>query len=114
MTESAVALLRAVVRIRRIPLLRVVNPAHPGNSILFGCLGIVGEDEDALGVPEAAAKLGMPREALQRVLDGNAPVTPDLARRLEAAGWSTAEFWLSRQASYDAAQARRRRRAAAT
>ena len=102
------------MRIRQIPLLPMVNPAHPGNSILFGCLGIVGEDEDALEVPEAAAKLGMPREALQRVLDGNAPVTPDLARRLEAAGWSTAEFWLSRQASYDAAQARRKRRAAAT
>ena len=87
----------------------MANPAHLGASILFGCLGVVGEDEDALEVAEAASKLGAPRETLQRVLDGHAPVTPDLARRLEAVGWSTAEFWLRRQASYDAAQARRKR-----
>ena len=91
----------------------MANPAHPGASIRFGCLGVVGEDEDALEVPEAASMLGVPRETLQRVLNGHAPVTPDLARRLEAVGWSTAEFWLGRQASYDAAQARRKRRAAA-
>ena len=72
----------------------MANPAHPGTSILYGCLGVVGEDEDVLEVAEAASKLGVPRETLQRVLDGHAPVTPDLARRLEAVGWSTAEFWL--------------------
>ena len=91
----------------------MANPAHPGASILYGCLGVVGEDEDALEVAEAASKLGVPRKTLQRVLDGHAPVTPDLARRLESVGWSTAEFWLGRQASYDTAQARRKRRAAA-
>ena len=91
----------------------MANPSHPGASILYGCLGVVGEDEDVLEVAEAASKLGVPPETLQRVLDGHAPVTPDLARRLEAVGWSTAEFWLGRQASYDAAQARRKRRAAA-
>lgn len=87
----------------------MANPAHPGASILFGCLGVVGEDEDALEVAEAASMLGVSRETLQRVLDGHAPVTPGLARRLEAVGWSTAEFWLLRQASYDAAQASRKR-----
>lgn len=84
---------------------RMIHPVHPGENILFGCLGVVGEDEGALEVAEAAAKLGVPCDALQRVVDGQAPVTPALARRMEAVGWSTAEFWLRRQASYDAAQA---------
>ena len=87
----------------------MANPAHLGASILFGCLGVVGEDEDAL---EVDSKLGASRETLQRVLDGHAPVTPDLARRLEAVSRSTAEFWLRHQASYDAAQASRKRRVA--
>ena len=93
--------------------IRMLCPVHPGENILYGCLGVVGEDEGALGVAEAASKLGVPSETLQRVLDGHAPVTPDLARRLEAVGWSTAEFWLRRQASYEAALARQKRRAAA-
>ena len=76
-------------------------------------LGVVGEDEGALEVAEAASKLGVSCETLQRVLDGHAPVTPDLARRRETVGWSTAEFWLRRQASHEAALARQKRRAAA-
>ena len=90
----------------------MVNPAHPGDSIPYGCLGIVGEDDCALEVGEAAAKLGVPHEDLQRVIDRRSPVTPELARRLEAAGWSTAEFCVRHQASYDAAQARAKRCAA--
>ena len=31
-----------------------------------------------------------------------------MAIRLEKAGWSNAEFWLRRQATYDLAQARKR------
>lgn len=85
--------------------IRMIHPVHPGENIRFGCLGVVGEDEGALEIAEAAAKLGVPCDALQRVVDGQAPVTLDLARRMEAIGWSTAEFWLRRQASYDAAQA---------
>ena len=91
----------------------MANPAQPGTNIRFGCLGVVGEDEDEIEVAEATSNLGVLRETLQRVLDGHAPVTPDLAGRLEAVGWSTAEFWLGRQASYDAAQARRKLRATA-
>ena len=93
--------------------LSMLRPVHPGENILFGCLGVVGEDEGAIEVAEAAARLGVPGDAFQRVVDGHAPVTPDLARRMEALGWSTAEFWMRLQASYDAAQARRKHRAAA-
>lgn len=90
----------------------VVNPAHPATALFTVCLGSVDEDDGALEVGEASAKLGMPHEDLQRVIDRRAPVTPELARRLESAGWSTAEFWVGRQASYDAAQPRAKRRAA--
>ena len=75
--------------------IHVFRPVHPGENILNGCLGVVGEDEGAPEVAEAASELGVPRETLQRVLDVHAPVTPDLARRLEAVGGVTAEFWLA-------------------
>ena len=51
--------------------------------------------------------LGVARHTLSRVLNGHAGVSPEMAIRLEKAGWSSAEFWLRRQASYDLAQARR-------
>lgn len=66
----------------------MIHPVHPGENILFVCLGVVGEDEGAVEVAEAAAKLGVPCDAFQRVVDGQAPVTPDLARRMAAVGWS--------------------------
>ena len=40
--------------------IRMLRPAHPGENILYGCLGVVGEDEGALEVAEAASKLGIP------------------------------------------------------
>ena len=42
------------------------------------------------------------------MLEGRAPVTPELALRIEAAGWSKAANWLRSQSAYDLAQARRR------
>lgn len=78
----------------------MLNPSHPGESILHGCLG------DEMDAPTAAAVLGISRSALDEVLAGRAPVTPDLARRLEKAGWSTALFWLRRQTAYDEAKTR--------
>ncbi len=78
------------------------NPPHPGESIRFGCMG--GE----LDAEEAAALLGIQPAALEEMLAGRAPVTPNLARRMEAAGWSNAAFWLRMQAAYDAARERLR------
>ena len=51
--------------------------------------------------------LGVARHTLSRVLNGHAAISPEMAIRLEKAGWSSAEFWLRRQTSYDLAQARR-------
>ena len=78
------------------------NPPHPGLSIRQNCLDPLG-----LSVTEGAAVLGVARHTLSRVLKGHAAVSPEMAIRLEKTGWSTADFWLRRQTSYDLAQARR-------
>ena len=78
------------------------SPPHPGHSIKQNCLNPLG-----LSVTEGARVLGVARHTLSRVLNGHAAISPEMAIRLEKAGWSTAEFWLRRQTSYDLAQARR-------
>ena len=78
------------------------NPPHPGRSIKENCLQPLG-----LNVTEAARVLGVARHTLSRVLNGHAAVSPEMAIRLEKAGWSNAEFWLRRQTSYNLAQARK-------
>jgi len=81
------------------------NPPHPGHSIKDGCLDSLG-----LSVTEAANVLGIARHTLSRVLNGHAGVSPDMAIRLEKAGWSNADHWLRLQVAYDLAQARRHER----
>ena len=78
------------------------NPTHPGRSIQLTCLGPLG-----LNVTAAAKVLGVTRHTLSRVLNGHAGISPQMAIRLEKAGWSNAEFWLRRQTAYDLAQARK-------
>ena len=80
------------------------NPPHPGRSIRENCL-----DPLDLSVSEAARVLGVARHTLSRVLNGHAAISPEMAIRLEKAGWSSAEFWLRRQTTYDLAQARKGR-----
>ncbi len=78
------------------------NPPHPGRSVRENCLDPLG-----LSVTEAAEVLGVARHTLSRVLNGHSAISPDMAIRLEKAGWSSADFWLNRQTSYDLAQARK-------
>ncbi|MCY4105928.1 MAG: HigA family addiction module antitoxin [Chloroflexi bacterium] len=78
------------------------NPPHPGPGLKEDCLDPLG-----LSVTEAAQILGVARHTLSRLLNGHAAISPEMAIRLEKAGWSTAEFWLRLQTSYDLAQARR-------
>lgn len=75
------------------------NPPHPG--------AIIGEDvlgELGLSVAEAAARLGISRVTLSRVIHGHAGVSPNLAVRLERAGAGTARAWLAMQTNYDLAR----------
>ncbi len=79
------------------------NPPHPGRSIKENCLDPLG-----LNVTKAAKVLGVARHTLSRVLNGHAAISPEMAIRLEKAGWSKAGFWLQRQSAYDLAQVRKR------
>lgn len=77
------------------------NPPHPGHSIKDACLDPLG-----LSVTDAARVLDIARHTLSRVLNGHAGISPEMAIRLEKAGWSNADHWLRLQTAYDLAQAR--------
>ena len=77
-------------------------PPHHGRSLRENCLYPLD-----LNVTEAAPILGFARHTLSRVLNGHVAVSPEMAIRLETAGWSSAEFWLRRQTTYALAPARR-------
>lgn len=76
------------------------NPPHPGALIM--------SDLEALGVSvaEAAARLGVTRQQLYRVVKGESGISPEMALRLEKVVGSTADFWLRLQMNYDLAQVR--------
>ena len=78
------------------------NPPHPGVHIREAWM------VDGMSVSDAASWIGVPPDTLSRVLDGREGISPDLASRLEAAGWSRRKLWLRLQAAYDEAQAQLR------
>ncbi len=78
------------------------NPPHPGRSISDACVEPLG-----LSVTEAARVLGVARHTLSRLLNGHAGISPEMAIRLERAGWSNADHWLRLQTAYDLARARK-------
>lgn len=79
------------------------NPPHPGETLLEDVL-----PELAISIAELARRLGFARETLSRIMHGHAPISPDLAVRLELAGIGTARTWLGVQADYDLWQAQHR------
>jgi addiction module HigA family antidote len=81
------------------------NPAHPGEIIREECLVPLG-----LTVTAAATGLGVSRKTLSTLLNGHAGVSPDMAIRLEKAGWGRAEAWLKMQLAYDLWHAQKRAR----
>jgi len=81
--------------------MRMKNPPTPGRSIRNSCLEPLG-----LSVTDAANLLGVARHTLSRVINGQAAISPEMAIRLEKAGWSTADQWVRLQSAYDLAQAR--------
>jgi antitoxin HigA-1 len=84
-------------------VMEMFNPPHPGEIIREDCFVPL-----KLTVTAAAKWLGISRQALSEVLNGHIGVSADMALRLEQAGWSTAETWLSIQAAYDLWQAKQR------
>ncbi|MGV6989821.1 HigA family addiction module antitoxin [Testudinibacter sp. P80/BLE/0925] len=76
--------------------MKIRKPTHPG--------AILREDvlpELQMTITDFAAHLGFSRETISRILHERAPVSANLAYRLELAGVSSADLWLKLQAAYD-------------
>ena len=82
----------------------MLNPPHLGE--------LIREIMDDVGgnVTETAARLDRERRTLSRLLNGKVGVSANTALALEEIGWGTAEHWMRMQASYDLAQARRKKK----
>jgi antitoxin HigA-1 len=77
------------------------NPPHPGEVIREEILKPLG-----LSVSKAAQHLGVSRQILSKVLEGNGAVTPEIAYRLSLLFKPSAESWLQQQAAFDLWQLR--------
>jgi antitoxin HigA-1 len=82
---------------------RMRNPAHPGE--------VLQEYLPAdMTVTEAARRLKVTRQQLSALLNKRSGVSAEMALRLAAALGTSAEMWVSMQATYDLWVARRKRR----
>ena len=63
-----------------------VNPPHPGGMFKDGVLDAV-EGYPGMTLGEAAAKLEVSRVTLSRIVSGHAPISVNLALKMEALGW---------------------------
>jgi len=81
----------------------IFNPPHPGETLREDVLPALN-----MKIAVLARHLGYGREHLSRVLHGRAPISPDLAVRLERAGIGRARTWLAVQADYDVWQSEQR------
>ena len=79
------------------------NPSHPGLLVRHDC-----REPRGLSVTKASSLLGVTRQALNNLVNGKAGVSPEMAIRLEKAGWSTADAWMQMQVQYDLWHARKK------
>jgi addiction module HigA family antidote len=79
----------------------LANPSHPGEVLEELFLAPLDMSAGAL-----AARLGVPRTRIERLIKGDTGLTADTALRLSAFFGNTAEFWLNLQRAYDLAVAR--------
>ena len=78
------------------------NPPHPGR--------LVKDEIEALSlsVAKAAKGLGVTRQQLYRVINGESAISPEMAVRLEIGLGSSAAAWLQMQMNYDLAALHKR------
>ena len=72
------------------------NPPHPGEIVTRQCLEPLG-----LTVTEAAKKLGVSRNALSMLLNGQMKMSTEMAIRLSEGFGGNPESWLLQQKQYD-------------
>ena len=75
-------------------------PPHPGKGLK--------EDFEELGlsIAQAAKALGVTRQQLYKVTNGDSAISPEMAVRLETVIGANADHWLRLQTAYDLAQVR--------
>lgn len=76
------------------------NPMHPG-KILKGEI-----DELGYSVAKLAEFLGVTRQQLYRVVNGESSITTEMALRIEKTIGGSADLWLRMQIAYDLSRAR--------
>ena len=84
-------------------MFRMKTPSHPGDFLKHEVV----EAHD-LTTPRAAKVLGVSRQALHRLLTGEAALTSDMAWRCETACGVDMATLMRMQTSYDSVQARAR------
>jgi addiction module HigA family antidote len=76
--------------------LRVTPPVHPGEYLQEELLAPLGLTPYAL-----AARIGVPRTRVERLIRQDTAVTPDTALRLGRFFSMSPEFWINMQGLYD-------------
>ena len=76
------------------------NPPHPGRSLLRDCI-----EELNLTIAETAEHLQIEESTLAEICRCYAPITADLAVRIDMAFGGGADTWLAMQTAYDLTQA---------
>jgi len=71
------------------------DPIHPG-EVLAGEL-----DEIGLGASQLARTIGVPKEQIDQLLQGQQNMTADIAQRLGDYFNTGAQFWLNLQTAYE-------------
>ena len=81
----------------------LLDPTHPGEVVREDCI-----EACDLTIADAAAHMGIDERDLAEICHGLAPVTADVAMRVDMAFGGGALVLLKMQARYDLAQARKR------
>ncbi len=80
--------------------MRMKNPPHPGRIVRQECIEPLG-----LTITEAAERLGVTRQTLDKLVNGKAGISPEMSIRLSKAFGSSPEMWLGLQMECDLAEA---------
>ncbi len=75
---------------------RALKPIHPGRSLRRDCV-----EPSGLSVAEAAEAMGVAEAELAGVLDRRAPITPELAVRIDKTFGGGARVWYLLQAEFE-------------
>lgn len=75
------------------------DPVHPGEVLKELWLEPLG-----LTLTQAAARLGVTRKTVSKIINGHGAITPEMALRLEIVFGTSAQAWMNMQTAYDLSQ----------